>query len=79
MDDMIRINGIAYLKEEVLIDAMVKCCVAFTRTDEVCVDQSEADLVNAFEVLLRETDFPKYMIKKFQNKYVNERFINRTI
>lgn len=78
MDKCIIINGEIFLSENLLVDAMVKNCVAYTETSDCCVSGNESDLVNAYQELLSQKEIPAHVKALFRDKYVHERFIKRS-
>ena len=75
---MITLNGKWYISEEELIDKMVKIAVEYTSVNDIAVESNEYDRIEAFQSLVKSFNHKEFM-EKFRDKYVNERFIKRTV
>ena len=74
----ILVDGKGFISEDYLIEAMTKVCVAYTDPKDIEVCEDEAKKVYAYQSLLNEVNI-KAATDKFKAKYVNERFIKRTL
>lgn len=72
-------DGKKFISEDALVEAMVKACVRYTNTDDISVDEYEAARVAHFQSFMNEMTELSSAMAKFKEKYVNERFIKRTL
>lgn len=78
MANFITVDGVDYINANLLVDKMVLNCVQYTSLNDYDVLDDEADTVRAYQQLTRKMKIPK-LEEKFKNKYVQERFIKRTL
>jgi hypothetical protein len=78
MANYITVDGIDYVNTNLLVDKMVLNCVQYTCLDDYDVLDDEADTVRAYQQLTRRMKIPN-LEEKFKAKYVQERFIKRTL
>lgn len=72
------VDGMVFISKDLLVDEMVKGCVAYTDTDDIEVSNEEANLVSAYQRLVKGIGL-KSMEHDFHDKYVSERFVKRTL
>lgn len=73
------VDGKKFISEDALVEAMVKACVRYTNTENVIVDEYEAARVSHYQSFMDEMPELSSTMNKFKEKYVSERFINRTL
>lgn len=78
MAKTIVVDGQTFISEEFLAETMTKCAIRYTSVEDYEVCEGEARIVSAYQELLREGELTGTMTK-FKAKYVNERFIKRTL
>ena len=78
MANYITVDGINYVNTNLLIDKMVQGCVMYTDINDYDVMDDESNTVRAYQQLVRRMKIPN-LEEKFKSKYVNERFIKRTL
>jgi hypothetical protein len=78
MANFITVDGVEYINANLLVDKMVLNCVQYTCLDDYDVLDDEADTVRAYQQLTRRMKIPN-LEEKFKEKYVQERFIKRTL
>lgn len=78
MANMILADGVKYINGDVLIEKMTENTVKYTDPNDLEVMEDEARMVNAYQKLLKDLGYNS-LIEKFRKRYVEERFIKRTI
>lgn len=78
MANMILADGVKYINGDVLIEKMTENAVKYTDPNDLEVMEDEARMVNAYQKLLKDLGYNS-LVEKFRKRYVEERFIKRTI